>query len=202
MGGSGSGRHWQFGKDTTDSFVALDIRRLKRDGLLSPGQSYGWQWSRSGVAFASIRIATKPDQVILKYRHRSGGEDWKSESYPVWLTSTPCHLGGNRDWFLCPASGCHRRAAILYGGGIFACRQCYQLVYSSQRERGYDRAARRADRIRERLGWPYGILDGGGWGKPKGMHWKTYRRLEREHDVAANAAIAGIMQRFDVSDWV
>ena len=28
--------------------------------------------------------------------------------------------------FICPAAGCGRRVAILYGGGNFACRHCYQ----------------------------------------------------------------------------
>ena len=35
MGGIGSGRRWQFGADTTDSYSAIDVRRWARDGLLS-----------------------------------------------------------------------------------------------------------------------------------------------------------------------
>ena len=31
MGGVGSGRHWQFGADTTDDYRSIDIRWLKRD---------------------------------------------------------------------------------------------------------------------------------------------------------------------------
>lgn len=42
----------------------------------------------------------------------------------------------------------------------------------SERETADDRAARRADRIRKKLGWEPGILNGDGW-KPKGMHWNT-----------------------------
>jgi hypothetical protein len=37
-------------------------------------------------------------------------------------------------WFICPAVGCGRCVAILYGGGIFACRHCYRLAYASSRE--------------------------------------------------------------------
>lgn len=41
--------------------------------------------------------------------------------------------------------------------------------------------ASQADKIRKRLAWPAGILNGEG-GKPKGLHWATYRRLKAEHD--------------------
>lgn len=131
----------------------------------------------------------------LIYRHRGGGGEWKDENYPVWLDWTRCNLGGHRLWFRCPARGCGRRAAILYGGAIFACRHCYRLAYPSQRETGYDRAARRADRIRKKLGWGPGILNGNG-SKPKGMHWRTFERLTAEHDGFVQISLAGVVQRF------
>src|SRR3981081_1806868 len=78
-------------------------------------------------------------------------------------------------WFICPAVGCGRRVEILYGGGIFACRHCYRLAYASSREDVCDRAARRADRLRARLGWEPGILNGNG-GQPKWMGWGAIER--------------------------
>lgn len=104
------------------------------------------------------------------------------------LAWTPCHFGGERAWFRCPALGCGRRVAILYGGAIFACRHCHELVYPSQRETDFDRLARKADRIRERLDWEPGILNGNGW-KPKGMHWRTFERLSAEHDRLVERAL-------------
>jgi hypothetical protein len=53
----------------------------------------------------------------------------------------------------------------------------------------------RADKIRVRLGWEPGILNGKGF-KPKGMHWRTYRRLTDEHDEWVEHAIAGATARF------
>ena len=198
MGGMGSGRRWHFGaSDTTDDDRFIDVRRWRRDGLLTPHQSFGWQWSRHGEVVASIRVRTELDRVILTYRHRSGGSDWKDKSYPVYLDWTACHLGGQRPWFLCPAHGCGRRVAILYGGAIFACRHCYRLAYPSQRETNDDRAARRADRIRKRLGWEPGILNGNGL-KPKGMHWRTFERLTAEHDNFVQESLAGIARRFGI----
>ncbi len=94
----------------------------------------------------------------------------QAKRYPVRLDWTPCNFGGRRAWFLCPAMGCEKRVAILYSGSIFAFRHCYQLAYPSQREPTYDRVARKADKIRERLGWKQGILNPRGWKKPKGMH--------------------------------
>jgi len=205
MGGTGSGR---FGaKKTTSDYRKLDIRRLKSEGLLLPNLAFEWQWSRHGKVFASIRMRTEENRVRLIYRHRNHGEDeWQDENYPVYLDWTACHLGSKRPWFLCPARGCDRRVALLYGGGIFACRHCYQLAYDSQRETSYDRAAHRADKIRKKLGWEPGILNGNGW-KPKGMHWITYQRLTARHDAFMSESLAGMAQRLNllgesIEDWI
>ncbi len=116
------------------------------------------------------------------------------------------NLGGKRPWFLCPARGCGKRVAVLYGGAIFACRHCHQLAYPSQRGAGYDRAARRADKIRARLGWKLGILNPKGWEKPTGMHWCTFERLNAEHDAFVAKSLAGItkhlgMLKDSILDW-
>jgi Zn-finger protein len=193
MGGRGSGRRWQGGADTTDDYRSIDIRWLKREGLLGSEDRRRITWSRGGRVTGGIDLQSEPGRLILDYRHRERGGEWKAERYPVHLDTTPCTLGGVRHWFLCPARGCGRRVAILYGGAIFACRHCHRLVHGSQRENPADRAARRADRIRDRLGWPGGILEGGDWGRPKGMHHRTYERLCREHDGLSARALAGIM---------
>ena len=198
MGGIGSGQHWYYGaKDTTSDYRLIDVRRWERYGLLTPHQAFGWQWFRDGETVASIRVRTEPGQVILTYRHRSGGGDWKDQSYPIQLDWSACNFGGKRSWFRCPAKGCGQRVAILYGGTIFACRHCHQLAYPSQRETDYDRVARRADKIRKRLGWEQGILNPRGWKKPKGMHWRTFERLSAEHDAFVAESLAGINQQLD-----
>jgi hypothetical protein len=196
MGGIGSGRRDQGGKRTTGGCYQLDVRYLQRAGLLTAGHPFSLNWSRNGEAVASIQARAEGDRVTLIYRHKSGGDDWQAREYPVRLEWTVCTLGGRRVWFLCPANGCGRRVALLYlgGAGIFACRHCYRLVYACQRETADDRAARRADRIRDRLGWQAGILNHSG-GKPKGMHWSTFERLTAEHDAFVGVSLAGTIKR-------
>jgi hypothetical protein len=88
--------------------------------------------------------------------------------------------------------------AVLYGAGVrFLCRHCYDIPYTSQNETYYDRATRRADRIREKLGWEPGILNGKGW-KPKRMHWKTFEKLTAQHDAFVHIFLAGIAARFNL----
>lgn len=196
MGGSRSGRHYHVGsKSTTADYRALDVRRLQRDGLLSPGQSFSCQWPCNGEQVASIQVRIEINRMILSYRHRSGDEAWQDKEYSVTLDWTDCNYGGQRAWFRCPAAGCGRRVAVLYSGGIFACRHCSQLAYESQRESAVDLMTRRADKIRARLGWDAGILNPIGQ-KPKGMRWKTYEGLCREYETLAQIALNGIAQKF------
>ena len=193
MGGMGSGRG-QHGKGATGDMHPLDVRRLHRAGLLTPGRAFGWHWTRNGEEVASIQMRAEVDRVILNYRSRNNGDEWQAREYPARLEWTGCNLGGRRAWFLCPAQGCGRRVAILFGGSIFACRHCHKLAYQCQRETDDDRAMRRADTIRRRLGWKAGIANPKG-DKPKGMHWRTFERLTAEHDTYVSASLAGMAQR-------
>ena len=200
MGGQGSGRRWYWdSKSTTEDYRSLDVRRFQRDGLLKPGQDFNWQWSRNGEKVASIRVRTENNRIILIYRQRSGDEAWQDKEYPVVLDWTDCNYGGQRAWFRCPAAGCGRRVAVLYSGGIFACRHCSRLAYESQRESAVDLMTRRADKVRARLGWDAGILNPIGQ-KPKGMRWKTYERLCGEYDTLEQIAFNGIAHKFGFFD--
>jgi hypothetical protein len=186
MGGYGSGRRWA-SKATTADYRQLDVRRLQRDGLLERRWSFSWRWTRNGEETGIINIRPESDRVILDYRSREGGGEWTAQEYPVMLERTPCHYGGERVWFRCPARGCGRRVTTLYGGTIFACRHCYQLSYECQRESASDRADRRAWKIRERCKDQFGNLLEPLF-KPKGMHERTFRRLERAYTHACHTS--------------
>ncbi len=202
MGGIGSGRHWSYGiKNTTSDYPRIDVRRWHREGLLTLHQRFRWDWLCNGKNIASIHVCSEPGRVILTYRHQKVGGEWKEQNYPINLDWTACHYGGERPWFLCPINGCGRRVAILHSAGIFACRHCHQLAYSSQRETFDDRAARRANKIREKLGWKLGILNSNGY-KPKGMHWSTFERLTTQHDSFRSITLAGIVAQLNYSKFV
>ena len=165
------------GKNTTDDFSRIDVRYLSRNCYLLPGRSSTLRWTRNGNDAGSVGIRSTLNSVVLSYRRRfPGSEEWKSEEYPVYLEWTPCNYGGKRPWFLCPARGCGRRVAVLYGGGIFACRHCHRLAYESQREQRHQRALSLAQAIRRRLGGTANMFEPFP-AKPKGMHWRTYERL-------------------------
>lgn len=190
MGGYGSGR--QSGKRTTDDMLALDIRKLHRGKLLIPGQCFNRRWSLKGKYIASINVAVQADHVVLSYCVRNERYEWETKEYPIPLAWTPCHLGGQRVWFLCPC--CGRRVAILYGGKSFTCRHCHQLAYASQRENRFYRALRRARKIQDRLGWNGPC----GWEKPKGMHRRTFERLEQEHGQYDRRCIQAMAERLNL----
>ena len=124
MGGVGSGRrhtapdnHQRTRLETTDQHATLDVRRLKREGLIAPGQ----EQVALTVSFRKRRGSTGPgpERVDAEMRLR--------------LAWTPCNLGGFRPWFICPGKGCGRRVALLYGPTPpLLCRQCRGFYYASQ----------------------------------------------------------------------
>lgn len=72
------------------------------------------------------------------------------------------------------------------------------MAYQSQRQTLEDRATRRTDKLRVRLGWQAGILNHPG-GNPKGMHWQTYWRLRARHDADVLQAFEGMSAKLELA---
>lgn len=163
---------------------SIDVNRLHRAGCLSAGWWGGWRWTLDGEEVASIALRVDADQLHLSYRVRIGGDGWEDVAETVRIVRVPCRFGGSRPYFVCPGVvngvACGRRVATLHASGrYFLCRHCHRLAHASQGGGGPDRARRRADRIRQRLGGDPGM--GAPFPKrPKGMWRRTYARLRRQ----------------------
>lgn len=184
MGGLGSGS-W---KKTNSKLIIerqrrIDIRRLKKQGYLWSGHRGILSWSRNKKQTVSINFMIEADRMVLNYWRRPRGGEWENVKQIIDIDQTPCHCGGHRKWFLCP--GCLRRVAVLYGAGkYFWCRHCYRLTYSTQKKNSKERLAKKASKIRKRMGGDGNLLDPFPE-KPKNMHWKTYFRLRKESERAS-----------------
>ena len=180
MGGPGSGTWYRWDrKSTLEEYRRVDIRPIYKNELLYPGSSFSWRWRGSdGKPNGGIRVEIKEGRLLLIYRIRKRGEDWEDVRETVHLSRSDCALGGSRPWFICPGvkdgRNCGRRVAILYGvDKYFLCRHCYGLSNASRNETDLDRAYRKRDKLRARLGGKSCL-------KPKRMHQKTFEKLRHK----------------------
>jgi hypothetical protein len=186
MGGPGSGRYPRRpGKITVDLALSLDVRRWQRTGLMQPGQWFVAPWV-NGSGLAPVTVEVEDSAVRLHLPVEVCGVAVELRSCLIQLETTPCNYGGRRLWFSCPTPDCRRRAALLYFAKVaFACRVCCGLAYPTQHERVPDRALRRAQALRRRLGGSANLLAPFP-AKPPRMHWRTYQAL-RSRAIACEA---------------
>jgi hypothetical protein len=172
----------------------LDVRWLKRQGILKPGVFGTISWTRNGQPDGDLGIRVEEARITLIYGARNNQQsEWQSVEQAVHLDWTQCHYGGRRPWFICPGiiNGrcCRRRVAVLFLAGIyFLCRHCHNLTYQSRNESEADRLLRKARKIRERLGADINNTVPI-WQKPKGMHWKTFSRLALQAKQASTKSL-------------
>ena len=127
-----------------DEVVKLDLADLRRAGFFKQPLNTPWA-QHSGPPTASSVC------YVLSYFEANAGLVGicapQDDSLAVWnvqyyigLTPTPCPLGGQRWWWVCPNYGknlgCRNlRRQILYRptpGDTFACFDCHRLTYSSR----------------------------------------------------------------------
>ena len=185
MGGFGSGRWHRWNKSATvDGAKKIDIRYMRKEGLLKPGCRGSLSWSRKGKSLGAISFYCREDYLQLNYNFQENDGEWKPIEQRIRFDRTPCNYGGERLWFLC--SGCNRRVAVLCSNGAyFFCRHCGNLSYSSRQLSSTDRIIARKHELGTKIFETY--ESGRGFGKKKGMHWKTfnkhyvkYRSLEQQ----------------------
>lgn len=197
MGGIGSGNRWRYARRTCEASLRIDVRYMRKEGLLRPGRYGTLSWSRYGEQTGWIRYKVHTESLELDYRTRQiGEEEWTSVNEHIPLLRSEQPFGGSRVYLGCLQ--CGSRNLVLYGGTRFRCRKCLNLSYASQSEDVFGRAASRSQTIRKRLGGG-GCFDDPFPPKPKGMHWSTYHRLESECallDEQVAMELCGLTARF------
>lgn len=143
-----TGRAVSFPKLLACEARRIDIGDLSHRGFfdLPAGISFSFAWNCRGKPSGDIRLSRvdgsgQPAGVSFFYKVRPRqSNEWRALEYIAPLTSTPCHFGGSRYWFVCPlvvnGRACERRCRILYLAGradYFGCRECLRLTYQSRR---------------------------------------------------------------------
>ena len=159
--------------------VTLNIDQLRKAGALVPGLRttgqlhWTFETGQPGSANFEALLARSDGHLQLDLKAPNWGAGAIKQS--ISLTTTNPHFGGARWWFICPVT--LERVGRLHlppGASQFASRRAHCLTYACKTEDIYDRAARRARKLKMRLGddirLPWMPL------KPKGMRWETYLR--------------------------
>ncbi|MFY9639313.1 MAG: hypothetical protein WCD20_03335 [Rhodomicrobium sp.] len=174
MGGylSGGGRD----ASKCEAMRRIEMSWMREMGYLNPGRWATISWNRGGDPTGSIGTRAHDGWLELNY-----SVNGVPVNEAIYYRRTRTNFGGWRDWFECPK--CRRACSVLYGGKYFRCRKCYRLTYSSQYEEAWERVRGKAERVRKKLGDRKSVSAGDFNPfppRPKGMHHRTYARLEQQ----------------------
>lgn len=199
MGGWGSGRYGYRTAGTAEEAKRVDVRFIRKQGWLYDGRRGLLSWSRRGEPFGYVNYRIDRDTFTLEYKVRKHGGERESIKLPVSLTRTPCPYGGQRYYFLCPNQRCERRCEVLYSEGLyFVCRKCAGLIYDSQKGGELDKIIEAKHKLGKRIFEHYEY--GEGYGKKKGMHWKTFNHLHAKYRALENVWAQGVAHRLGLDE--
>lgn len=153
MGGIGSGARRSSHIGNVEEMLALDIRALRRLGVIAPGECIidTLHWLIGGLRTASARL-----RIDLSDIERGGAMTITGEmpdgaiKQRVAIEMVPSPFGGHRCYLICPISS-HRCEVLYYAGGRFGSRKVQRLNYAVQGMNELSRARRKAAKLRSRL---------------------------------------------------
>jgi len=153
MGGIGSGARRSTNIGNVEQMLALDIRALRRLGVVRAGECVcdTVHWSIGGLSVSSVRL-----RVDLSDIERGGvmaitgdmPDGAINQGVAIEMMASP--FGGHRCYFICPVTG-QRCEVIYYARGRFGSREAQRLSYAVQGMNDVSRARRKAAKLRSRL---------------------------------------------------
>lgn len=166
MGGIGSGARRSTHTGNVEELLALDIRALRRLGVVRSGECIcdTVYWSIGGLRIASARL-----RVDLSDIERGGvmtiigNMTDGAINQPVAIEMVPSPFGGHRCYFICPFTA-QRCEVVYYTRGRFGSREAQRLSYAVQGMNGVSRARRKTAKLRSRL------CGSGGKPRPRGRN--------------------------------
>lgn len=153
MGGIGSGARRSTHIGNVEQMLALDIRTLRRLGVVRPGECTcdTVQWSIGGLSASCVRLRVDLSDI------ERGGVMVITGNMPdcaikqcVAIEMVPSPFGGHRCYFICPLTA-RRCEVIYYSGGRFGSREAQWLSYAVQGMDEVSRARRKVAKLRSRL---------------------------------------------------
>jgi hypothetical protein len=153
MGGAGSGSERSTHIGNVEGMLALDIRALRRLGVVAPGECMidTLCWSIDGLNVSKVRL-----RLDLSDIERGGimtivGEMQEGAiRQNIAIDAMPSPFGGWRCYFLCPITTV-RCEILYYNGGRFASRNAHHLAYATQSMNDLSRIRRKVAKLRGRL---------------------------------------------------
>lgn len=148
MGSINSGRRRSVNRGAVEQYPVIDLRVLKRAGLLRSGEcTYDtMHWRNQGLEALSVRIFVDLSDAGDASMHIVGDVT----DQRVMIECLPCPYGGYRIYFLCPLTGARCEQLFLVDG-IFASRKAHRLTYASQSEDDLSRACRKVRKLHRQV---------------------------------------------------
>ncbi len=148
MGGINSGRRRSVHRGAVEQFPVIDLRVLKRAGLLKPGEcTYNTLcWRNQGLETLEVRIFVDlSDADDASIRIAGDVPDQRAQ-----IECAPCPFGGYRCCYLCPMTGIRCEQLFLVDG-IFASRKAHRLTYASLSEDELNRTRRKVRKLHRQV---------------------------------------------------
>lgn len=148
MGGVNSGRRRSIHRGVVEQYPAIDLRILRRAGLIRLGECtyttacWGNQAPETPSARIFIDLSDNDDASMRIVLPSNDG----AATQRAAIESVPCSFGGVRSYFLCPIKGTRCEQLFLVDG-IFASRKAHSLTYASQSEDELSRARRKVRKL-------------------------------------------------------
>ena len=166
MGGIGSGARRSTRVGNVEDMLAIDIRTLRRLGVLQPGECIidTVHWSKRGLEVACARLRADLSEI------EHGGTVTITGAMPdgpikqlIAIYALPSAYGGHRCYFVCPITA-ERCEVLYYARGRFASRHAHRLGYATQNMNDLSRARHKAIKLRSRL------QGKAGYARPRGQN--------------------------------